>query len=179
MILSDYDILNAVAAKRVVIRPFRKEHVRENGIDFVLDDEIAFRKPVLDPSAVFDPTDPEQVKNEYTVETGKDRLVLRAGSQVLLSTEESLRLPNDIMAFVQLRSTWARHGLSIPPTIIDAGFSGNLTLAVTNAAQYSIMMKPGMRFVHVVFAKLMSSAANSYKGAYLNQEGLWLPKVIK
>jgi dCTP deaminase len=179
MILSDYDINNAITAKRLVIKPFKKECVRENGLDITLDNEIAFRSPKLDASLVFDPTNAEHIKEEYIVKVENERLVIPASAQVLLSTREFLQLPDDMMGFIQLRSTWARHGLTIPPTIIDAGFAGNITLAVTNTAPYAILLKPGMRFVHVVFAKLMNKASNSYKGAYLNQKGVWLPKVLK
>ncbi|MEM3296699.1 MAG: hypothetical protein QXG73_01335, partial [Candidatus Micrarchaeaceae archaeon] len=83
------------------------------------------------------------------------------------------------VGFVELRSTWARHGLSMPPTIIDAGFSGNVTLEVFNNAPYGILLKPKTRFAHIIFAATMNKVKNTYKGKYLGQRGIRLPKTIK
>ena len=70
------------------------------------------------------------------------QIVIGAKEQVLLSTLEHVTLPDDLVGMVELRSTWARHGLSMPPTIIDAGFSGTVTLEVINNAPYKIGIKP-------------------------------------
>lgn len=178
MILSDYDIDNAIRAKKLVVQPFSLDCLRENSLDLRLGNEIAVRNPKLGPGVLFDPTNQEHLKDEYVVEEGKETLVVPGKGQVLLSTQEYLKLPEDLMGFVELRSTLARHGLMLAPTIIDAGFAGNITLSVTNSAQYSIMLKPGLKFAHVVFATLMNKATKSYRGAYLNQKGIWLPKSL-
>ena len=178
MILSDYDIENAIRAKRLVVKPFKDDSIRENGLDLRLDDEIAYRNPEFNPE-IFDPTNEEHVKNEYMIRKGGEKLLLPGKTQVLLSTQESLKLPFDMMGFVELRSTWARHGLSVPPTIIDAGFSGTITLEVINNVPYVMALKPGMKFVRIIFASTVSPVTKAYKGAYLNQKGIWLPKVLK
>lgn len=89
------------------------------------------------------------------------------------STKETLSLPDDLMAFVELRSTWARKGFMLPPTIVDAGFVGNLTLEIIN-----MMDSPddsdlpiGQPFAHLIFAKTTSPCV-SYKGKYQGQHGI-------
>ncbi len=175
MILSDFDLKNLVKSKRLVIRPFHKDTIRENGIDMRLAEEIA-RHQLPNKDFVMDPTNESMVKSGFVKERNRKQLILNAKEQVLLSTEEYLEVPDDVAGFVELRSTWARHGLSMPPTVIDAGFKGNITLEVINNAPYPILLRPGQRFAHVIFVKLSSKAATPYSGSYKGQRGVRLPK---
>src|SRR5271166_5977104 len=59
-----------------------------------------------------------------------DGLALLPGEYTLGVTRESVVVPNDLMAFVQLRSTWARKGFIMSSTVIDAGFKGTITLEI-------------------------------------------------
>ena len=180
MILSDYDLENAIRAKRLVIEPFDRETVRENGVDLRLDDQIGRHNEKMPKGFILDPTNQAHIDKAFKIETGLKEIILNARSQVLLSTKEYVKLPNDMMGFVELRSTWARHGLALPPTIIDAGFEGNVTLEVLNNAPYAIKLKPGVRFAHVIFAATMNQVTNAYKGTvYQGQKGVKLPKLIK
>ncbi len=176
--MSDYDLANALRHKRIVISPLSKESIRENGIDFRLSNEIA-RHGTHGKGFVLDPENEENVKHSYSVEHNSKRLVIGANEQVLLSTMEYIELPDDIMGFVELRSTWARHGISLPPTIIDAGFKGTVTLEAINNAPYAIALKPKQRFAHIIFMKTSNRVMNSYSGRYLGQNGIKLPKVLK
>jgi len=178
MVLSDFDLMNMIKSNRLKIEPFADEIVRENGIDFRLDNEIAHHKN-LGASFVMDPSDADMIANAYDVQKNQEKLVIGPHEQVLLSTLEYMELPDDIMSMVELRSTWARHGLCMPPTIIDAGFKGNITLEVFNNAPYSIALKPGTRFAHMIFIKTSSKVQNVYSGQYSGQRGVRLPKVIK
>ena len=85
-------------------------------------------------------------------------------------TRETITMPNDLMAFVQLRSTWARRGFLLPPTVIDAGFSGQITLEIVSYIEPHII-PVGERFVHLIFAKL-TSPAEPYRGKYQGQIGI-------
>ncbi len=178
MILSDVDILNMVRTRRLVIRPFLREIVRENGIDCRLTDEIAHHA-LFEEGFVLDPTDKDHVGITYNVKKGQKSMVIEPHEQVLLSTHEYLEMPDDVAGFVELRSTWARHGLSMPPTIIDAGFKGTITLEVVNNAPYRIMLRPKQRFAHIIFEKLDSKTGSAYSGFYSGQRGIKLPQVLK
>lgn len=96
------------------------------------------------------------------------------GEFVLGRTREVVTMPNDLMAFVHLRSTWARHGYIIPPTVIDAGFHGSITLEIAKfvSAQLAMFAPPplptGQRFAHIIFAKLSTPSA-PYDGKYQGQ----------
>ncbi len=178
MILSDFDLENMIRSKRIVITPFKKETIRENGIDLRLSDEIGRHNPERDESFVVDPSNKEHVNNEYVLEKNKKGNIIRPHEQVLMSTMEFIKMPDNLMGFVEQRSTWARHGLMLPPTIIDAGFAGNITLEVFNASSHGILLRPGMRFAHVIFAATLNRVKNDYKGEYLGQRGVKVPKVL-
>ncbi len=178
MILSDFDLENYIRERRLVVKPFEKEIIRENGIDLRLFDEVARHNTRRDPNAVIDPSDEKSLKEEYVVQRKQREIIIDPLEQVLLSTHEYVGLPDNLMGFVELRSTWARHGLFMPPTIIDAGFAGNITLEVFNSSRFPILLKPKVRFAHVIFATTLNRVRNAYKGAYLNQKGIHLPKKI-
>ena len=178
MMLSGFDINNLVRNNRLVINPFDEEAVRENGVDFKLADEIAHHK-IFEKEFVLDPSSESDINNSYKISKGVTTFIIRANEQVLLSTLEYIEVPDDIAGFVELRSTWARHGLSVPPTIIDAGFKGNITLEVINNAPYDIMLKPKTNFAHIVFNKLNNKTSIPYNGTYSGQRGIKLPKPIK
>lgn len=139
MILSGRDIQWYIQQGKLVIDPVTPEQFQQNGIDLILED-------ISDRPSHF------EIAQFY-----------------LGCTRETLRMPDDLMAFVELRSTWARSGLIIPPTIVDAGFIGNLTLEIVS---YRKSLVPyGQRFAHVVFAK-MTNPSQPYRGKYNGQEGI-------
>jgi dCTP deaminase len=178
MILSDVDLLEAIRNKRLLIQPFSDDTVRENGIDLRLADEIAHHSGVGE-DFLMDPSNEDSIRKCFRIEKGAGSMVVKAGEHVLLSTHEYMEMPDDLVGFIELRSTWARHGLSLPPTIIDAGFKGTVTLAVSNNAPYSIALKPQQRFAHIVFVRTSSKVKNTYSGGYFEQRGIKIPKAVK
>ncbi len=178
MILSDFDLNNFIKDKRLIVKPFDKEIIRENGLDLRLSSEVARHNNKKDRNYIIDPSDEETLRNEYVIEKNPKGIIVGPGNQVLLSTIEFLGLPDNLVGFVELRSTWARHGLFIPPTIIDAGFAGTITLEVFNSSKFPMLLRPGVRFAHVIFATTLNRVKNAYKGRYLNQRGVKLPKKL-
>lgn len=96
-----------------------------------------------------------------------ERLWLKKGDFTLGRTREIVTMPNYLCAFVQLRSTWARKGFMLPPTMIDAGFRGTITLEIASFRDGNIL-PVGERFAHIVFARL-SSPSEPYRGKYYDQ----------
>jgi len=75
---------------------------------------------------------------------------------VLVSSLETIKVPNDLMAVLYPRSSVNRKGLSVDLTgIIDAGYAGPLTLPVKNNTQSQVIrLHPGERFCQIVFEEL-------------------------
>jgi dCTP deaminase len=175
MILSDAELRKYIYGGLLHIEPFDEETVRENGLDLRLGTSVC----EVDPSGgIIDVNRCSDVSRFYRCrDVGYDEpIVLEHGKTYLLSTLERVRLPNDLMAFVELRSTLARLGLVIPPTIIDAGFEGQITVEVFVAGP-TIVVRPGTRFIHVVFAKTTTPVLSPYRGRYLGQRGATPPRL--
>lgn len=78
---------------------------------------------------------------------------------VLVSSLESIKVPNDLMAILYPRSSVNRKGLSVDLTgIIDSGYEGSLTLPVRNNTRSCVRLHPGERFCQVVFEELSEPA---------------------
>jgi dCTP deaminase len=142
MILSGREIAWYMETGKLKITPVEEMQFQQNGIDLVLE----------------------------SVETAPYEF--HKGEFYLGCTKEVLELPDDLMAFVELRSTWARTGLMVPPTIVDAGFRGNLTLEIASFANVPVPYHK--RFAHLIFAKLTSPSI-PYNGKYQDQRGVTKP----
>jgi dCTP deaminase len=150
VILSDAAIRGLVESGRLVIRPFDASSLTPNGVDLSVGEEAMIMEG---------PSEGSRVRLEPGAE-----LVVPPGSVVLILSEEYLELPPDVVGMVNLRSTWARRGLLIPPTIVDAGYRGRLTLAV-RGPPYRVSIRRGERVWHLVLAE-SRPAESPYRGRY-------------
>ncbi|QXJ27209.1 Deoxycytidine triphosphate deaminase [Saccharolobus shibatae B12] len=169
MILSDRDLKYYLEKSWIKIQPLREDTVRENGVDLRVGNEIArFKKT----DKVFDPDNPDP--SFFQTEKGEE-FIIQPYEHVLLTTEEYIELNNDVMAFVNLRSTFARLGLFIPPTIVDAGFKGQVTIEVVGSS-FPVKLKRSTRFIHLIFARTLTPVEYPYQGKYQGQKGVTLPR---
>ncbi len=173
MILGDRDLKYYVERGLISIEPFDEEIIRENGIDLRLGSQVA---RLRETNRVFDASSPPRDLSGFYMIEEVENIVIRPREVVLLSSLEYIRLPEDIMAFVELRSSFARLGLLMPPTIIDAGFEGNVTLEV-HGSSFPVRLKRGQRFAHIIFARTLSPVESPYKGRYQGQRGVTLPRL--
>ena len=174
MILSDRDILALIRMGDLVVDPLEREVIRENGLDLRLGRFYCRFKRT---SRVFDPRSPGDPGEFYECgESGS--IVVGPGEHILLHTIEYLRLPSYIAGLVNLRSTWARLGLYIPATVVDAGFEGQLTIEVVGSS-FPVKLCPGDRFLHLILVKLGTPAMKPYEGEYSGQKGVRLPKFFR
>ena len=169
LILSDRDIRYYMDVGLLKIEPVFDDTVRENGIDMRLGGSIG---RLENSDSIFDPHK-DDPKDYIKIEDGEE-FIIHPNEHVLLHTIEYIRMPRDLMAFVNLRSSYARIGLIIPPTIVDANFEGQLTIELIGG-NFPVKLHKGDRFLHLVFARLSSPVAKPYKGKYQGQKGLQLP----
>ena len=99
------------------------------------------------------PSESKLAKRHYVSLGGK--FVIHPGAFVLGATLEWVRLPGDLAGYVIGRSSWGRRGLIIATaTGVHPGFTGCLTLELTNLGQILISVQPGTRvcqlFLHNV-----------------------------
>ena len=169
VILSDVEIRNYIESGKLVIKPIFEDTIRENGLDLRIGPEIARFKR----KGIFE-IGKSRIEDFYEIERG-DSFIIQPHEHILIHTVEYLRIPNDLIGFVNLRSTFARLGISIPSTIIDAGFEGQLTIEIIGG-EFSVKIPSNERFLHIILAKLSSPVKRAYQGKYKGQTGVKLPE---
>jgi dCTP deaminase len=162
VLLSDRDILSELDAKRVQLDPFDAAMVQPSSVDVRLDRFFRVfenhRYPHIDPSE-------EQPDLTRLVEPdGDEPFILHPGEFVLGSTYELVTLPDDVAARLEGKSSLGRLGLLTHSTagFIDPGFSGHVTLELSNVATLPIKLWPGMKIGQLCFFRLSSPAEHPY-----------------
>jgi len=162
VLISDRDIRSELAAGRIALDPFDASMVQPSSVDVRLD--RFFR---LFDNHKYAHIDPAQEQPELTrlVEVeGDEPFILHPGEFVLGSTYEAVTLPNDIAARLEGKSSLGRLGLLTHSTagFIDPGFSGHVTLELSNVATLPIKLWPGMKIGQLCFFQLTSAAEHPY-----------------
>ena len=165
MILSDKTIKAMLAEGTLGIEPIDEEQIQPASVDIRLGDSFSI---VEDSSSGIITMDKEI--SYKTIHT--DTYLLLPGQVVLATTKEYFRLPDDLTAFVEGRSSLGRMGLFIQNAgWVDPGFEGEITLELFNANRCAIELKAGRRVGQLVFAKMDDKAENPYRGKYQGQRG--------
>lgn len=87
----------------------------------------------------------------------------------LLSSIEHFVMPDDVMAIVHDKSTWAREGLTVQNTVIEPGWHGFLTLEVNNQSGKDVTIRAGDPIAQIVFHQLNARPQHTYAGKYQGQ----------
>jgi dCTP deaminase len=165
VLLSDRDLRKEVEAGRLGIDPFDLGMVQPSSIDVRLD--RFFR--VFDNSK-YTHIDPSRQQDELTSlveKVGEDPFVLHPGEFVLASTFELVSLPDDLAGRLEGKSSLGRLGLLTHSTagFIDPGFTGHITLELSNVANLPITLWPGMKIGQLCLFRLTSAAEFPYGSA--------------
>ena len=174
MILSDRDIRAHIEAGRITIDPFDPAAVQPSSVDLHVDNQFRVfansRYPYIDVREEMpDLTDLVEVKPD-------EPFILHPGEFVLGSTRERVRIPDDLVARLEGKSSLGRLGLLIHSTAgyVDPGWDGYLTLELSNVANLPITLYPGMKIGQISFFQLSSPAETPYGSAgnkYQGQRG--------
>ena len=165
MLLSDRDIHAEVAAGRVIVDPWHAELVQPSSVDVRLDRYFrAFN------NSQYTHIDPALQQDDLTTlvePKGDDPFVLHPGEFVLGSTLEMVTLPDDVAGRLEGKSSLGRLGLLTHSTagFIDPGFTGHLTLELSNVANLPITLWPGMKIGQLCLFRLSSAAEHPYGSA--------------
>ena len=85
---------------------------------------------------------------------------------------ELIRIPANVTAFVEGRSSIGRMGLFIQNAgWVDPGFEGNITLELFNANRLPLKLASGRRICQIVFAFMDQATRTPYAGKYQGQRG--------
>ena len=163
MILSDGTLRSLLASGELVVEPIDETQIQPASIDLRLSDH--FLK--IDENRL------EVIRLDAEVqyvELTQEQIVIPPHSFLLASTRERIRLPDDVTAFVEGRSSIGRIGLFIQNAgWVDPGFEGSLTLELFNANPLPIRLQTGRRICQLVFARMDRAARTPYHGKYQGQ----------
>ena len=166
MLLSDRDILANVEKGEIGLDPWDPRMVQPASVDVRLDRYFRLFNnhmyPVIDPQC-------DQPGITTMVDAGLEPFVLHPGEFVLGSTYEKVTLGAGIAARLEGKSSLGRLGLLTHSTagFIDPGFSGHVTLELSNTATMPIWLHPGMKIGQLCFFQLSSPAQAPYgQGAH-------------
>ena len=170
VLLSDRDIAAELDAGRVVLDPYEPGLLQPSSFDVRLDRWFRLfdnhKYPVIDPAE-------HQPELTRLVETKGDQpFILHPGEFVLGATYEAVTLPDDIAARLEGKSSLGRLGLLTHSTagFVDPGFTGHITLELSNVATLPIKLWPGMKIGQLCFFRLSSPAEKPYgSGEYASR----------
>ena len=162
MLLSDRDIRAEIAAGRVGCDPFHEAKIQPSSVDVRLDK--FFRVFENHKYSVIDPSIEQPELTREVITEGDEPFILHPGEFVLASTYEVITLPDDIAGRLEGKSSLGRLGLLTHSTagFIDPGFSGHITLELSNVANLPVKLFPGMKIGQLCLIKLSSPAEHPY-----------------
>ncbi len=162
MVLSDHTIREEIERERILIEPFEPNLIQPSSVDLRVDSSyrvfnnsrypfIDVRQPMEDLTTLVEPDEGEP-------------FILHPGEFVLGQTLEKVTLPNDLVARLEGKSSLGRLGLLIHSTagFVDAGFSGNLTLELSNVANLPITIYHGMPIGQLSFMRMDRAVDSPY-----------------
>ncbi len=162
MLLSDRDLKAALAEGRMGLAPYDEEMVQPSSVDVRLD--RYFRVFANHRYTHIDPAVAQDDLTELLEPEGEEPFILHPGEFVLGSTLEVITLGNDLAARLEGKSSLGRLGLLTHSTagFIDPGFSGHVTLELSNVANLPIKLYPGMKIGQICVLPLTSPAEHPY-----------------
>jgi len=161
VVLSDRTIARLIADGRIGIDPYDEGLLQPSSVDVRVD--RYFR---VFHNARYPFIDVREAQEDLTelVEVDSEPFILHPGEFVLGSTLERIRLPDDLVARLEGKSSLGRLGLLIHSTagFIDPGWDGHVTLELSNVANLPITIYHGMKIGQLSFVQLSEPAESPY-----------------
>lgn len=184
MKLSDRDIIQHLKIGKIAIDPQPEQHkIKGISVDLrlankfrVFNDHTA---PFIDLSGPAEQMQKimDRVMGDEVVIPEGEAFFLHPGELALASTFETVSLPDDLVGWLDGRSSLARLGLMVHVTAhrIDPGWEGQIVLEMFNSGKLPLALRPGMDICAINFETLSSAAIKPYNkradAKYRNQQG--------
>ncbi len=162
MLYSDRDIRSEIADGNVKIAPFDPSMIQPSSIDVRL--ENSFRVVARYPHTHIDPAVEQPQLTDLVTVPRDEPFILHPGEFVLATTQETVTLPSHIAARLEGKSSLGRLGIMVHSTagFIDPGFSGTITLELSNMASLPIKLWPGMKIGQLCLIRMTSASEYPY-----------------
>jgi dCTP deaminase len=166
-VLSDGTIRRLVDAGRIAIEPWDPSLVQPASVDLRLGESFrVFHNHRVTAIDLREP--PTNLTEEVAI--GEDEpFAIHPGEFVLGRTLEHVRIPDDIVARIEGKSSLGRLGLIVHATagFVDPGFTGTLTLEITNLTRVPIKLYAGLPIAQLSFMALDAPAERPYGSSEL------------
>ena len=163
MIISDQTLRKMLASGEIVCSPLDEQSIQPASIDCRIGNHFL----VLEDNAMHVIDLDSEIKYREIV---SDTIILPPKSFLLATTQEYIKIPDNVVAFVEGRSSIGRMGLFIQNAgWVDPGFEGRITLELYNASSLPIRLQAGKRMCQLVFGFMDKKAENPYRGKYQGQ----------
>jgi dCTP deaminase len=154
---------------------------------FLSKDDIKKRCPRLLGEKGFDEKGFEHSKASYDLQLGEEVLVtpdrepkrlqenqalnIDSGQFAILTTEEVLEIPGDMLGLITIRFRYKSKGLvNISGFHVDPGFQGRLVFSVYNVGPTTVTLRRGERVFSIFLAEITSPV--DYPGDYKGQQNI-------
>ena len=170
VVLSDRTIARLLGEGRIEIDPYDPTLLQPSSVDVRVDRFFRVfhnaRYPYIDVK------EPQEDLTELVEIDDERPFILHPGEFVLGSTLERIRLPDDLVARLEGKSSLGRLGLLIHSTagFIDPGWDGHVTLELSNVANLPITIYYGMKIGQLSFVQLSEPAETPYGAGELGSK---------
>ncbi len=163
VVLSDKDIREHLKQGKIVLEGHKEENIDPCSIDLTLGNKIRVFRYTEIPYIDTREKVPEGHMTLMEVKENKP-IIVHPGELILASTKEYLKMPDDLVATLDGRSSLGRLGVVIHSTAnsFDPGFEGFPTLEISNISKIAVKLWPGMRICRLTFTKLSTPSETPY-----------------
>ena len=170
MLLSDIDIEGFIDFGDISITPYDRSLLQPSSIDVRLGQQFRIFN-----SNRYTHIDPAQQQDDLTTLvdlSSYSHFILHPGEFALAHTLETIGLSDLLAARLEGKSSLGRLGLMTHSTagFIDPGFTGQITLELSNVSNLPIKLYPGMRIGQVCFFELRSPVRLPYGSEHLTSK---------
>lgn len=164
-ILSDKTIIKYLKEGKIIINPLEDEkQIQPSSVDMRLGDEFKVFKVIRKP--YIDPKNKDDIASymESSVVTDGEAFIIHPNEFALATTHEYIKVPDDLVARVEGRSSMGRLGVTMHVTagFIDPGFEGKITLEISNIGSMPVALYPGQRVCQIVFETMTTPSLKPY-----------------
>ena len=183
MILNDKQI-KKLAEEEEMITPFVNKSVSQGishginpfGYDLRVGSEFKIFTNAKTGNAVADPKN--FTEDNFVTIKDQPSILIPPNSFALASSLEYFKMPRNVTGLVTAKSTYARCGLGVPPTVLEAGWEGVLVLEFSNHTSNSIRLYANSGAAQILFFQGEQPEVSyaDRDGKYQGQTGITLAK---
>ena len=174
--------IKKMALERKMIDPFVENQVKENVLSYGLS-SYGYDARVSSSFKIFTnvnsaTVDPKDFSESSFVDRDVDYCIIPPNSFALAASLEYFKMPRNVTGLVTAKSTYARCGLGVPPTVLEAGWEGVLVLEFSNHTSNSIRLYANSGAAQILFFQGEQPEVSyaDRDGKYQGQTGITLAK---